>query len=84
MILDSPPILAVADASILASQVTRTLLVIAAGNSPIQICLRAKEALEATGAKILGAVLNKLSPGRAEAYYYSYDEAGNRPKRRHT
>lgn len=84
MILDSPPILAFADASILASQVTGTLLVIAAGNSRIQTSQRAKEALEATGAKILGAVLNKLPPGRAEAYYYFYDKAGKRPKRRHT
>ncbi|OQY80408.1 MAG: hypothetical protein B6D41_21095 [Chloroflexi bacterium UTCFX4] len=70
LIVDSPPVLAVADASILARAVDGTLLVIDSGQTRRDSIARAKENLEQAGARILGIVLNRVSRGNS---YYSYN-----------
>lgn len=71
VLLDSPPILAVTDAAILARQVDGVVLVIEAGATRRQLAVNAKDALEKVGAKILGVALNRLRP-RGDGYYYYY------------
>jgi capsular exopolysaccharide synthesis family protein len=58
--LDSPPILAAADALLFAGIVDAVLLVIGTGNADLDEIRRAKEQLEATGTPIIGAVLNRF------------------------
>jgi len=85
LIFDSPPILAVTDASILASQVDGVLLVVDAGSTRREVAQRGKEQLDKVGANILGAALNKLSARGAGGYYYYYyysSEEGEKGKRR--
>lgn len=73
LLFDSPPILAVTDASILANQVDGVLLVVDAGSTRRGVAQRGKEQLDKVGANLLGAALNKLSHrGRGGYYYYYY------------
>jgi capsular exopolysaccharide synthesis family protein len=85
IIMDSPPALAVADASILASRVAGTLLVIDSGRTRAGSLQQAKEALGRAKTNLLGAVLNKLvQRGRNYYYYRSYygDAEGHKTTRR--
>lgn len=72
-IYDTPPVLAVADASILAPAVDGTLLVVRAHRIGHPQARRAKEALEAVKARVLGVVLDGVPTGRRGDYYYYYD-----------
>ncbi len=72
LILDSPPTLAVADASILGARCSGAILVVDAGRTRTDACRRAVDTLGNTGTKILGVVLNKISSRRASSYYYYY------------
>ncbi|MBU0492704.1 MAG: polysaccharide biosynthesis tyrosine autokinase [Chloroflexi bacterium] len=85
VLLDSPPVLAVADASLLAAQASGTILVVDAGETRRDAVRRAKEALDKAEAKVLGAVLNReRRGGRGYGYYYYYysDEGGREDRRR--
>jgi capsular exopolysaccharide synthesis family protein len=71
VIVDSPPVLAVTDAAILAGQVDGVLLVAASGTAPRIGLIRTRRILEASGARILGLAVNKLDT-RRPGYGYSY------------
>lgn len=71
VIIDSPPVLAVTDAAILASLVDGVLLVAASGTTPRAGLMRTRRILEASGARILGMAVNKLDT-RRPGYGYSY------------
>ena len=70
VLFDTPPVLAVADTSILASQVDGTLLVVWAGKTRGELLTQAVERLQSLGIQPLGVVLNKLTQ-RKSGYYYS-------------
>jgi len=73
VIVDSPPLQAVADAAILASITDGTLLVIDAGRTRRAAAGRGREALAKSGARVLGAALNRLSQrGHGDYVYYDY------------
>ncbi|MCB0171736.1 MAG: polysaccharide biosynthesis tyrosine autokinase [Anaerolineae bacterium] len=74
IIIDSPPLLAVTDASILATQVAGTLFVIEAGRTHSRTCQRAVSVLAQVGIAPLGVVLNKFEPTQTrDGYaYYNY------------
>jgi len=74
IIFDSPPVLAVADAAVLASRLDGVVLVVEAGVTRRELAQRALESLQQVGATVLGAVLNRL-PAREGAYYHEYYEA---------
>lgn len=57
VLLDSPPVLAAADASILGAYADGVLLVVSAGQTNRAHANEAKEQLAAAGARVLGAVL---------------------------
>ncbi len=67
---DSPPIMGVTDASILASEVDGVLLVVQYRKYPRIISSRAKRMIENVGGNILGVVLNNINILRDDYYYY--------------
>jgi capsular exopolysaccharide synthesis family protein len=67
---DSPPIIGVTDASILASEVDGVMLVVQYRKFPKVISMRAKRMIENTGSHILGVVLNNINIMRDDYYYY--------------
>lgn len=79
VLIDSPPVLAVADASILASHVGGTLLVVDSTKTERSAVTHARDELLRVGAVAIGAVLNSLDPtsGRTAYYAGSYYGAGH-------
>jgi capsular exopolysaccharide synthesis family protein len=76
VLFDTPPVLSVADASILAAQVAGTLIVVRTGQTRREALLRSAESLQKIGANLLGVVMNRLRPsgsGYDSYYYYRYD-----------
>jgi capsular exopolysaccharide synthesis family protein len=71
LIFDSPPVVTVADALVLAGISDGVLLVIRSGGAPHDVVARAKKQIEGVNAKILGAVLNAFDFKR-EGYYSAY------------
>jgi polysaccharide biosynthesis transport protein len=67
---DSPPIMGVSDASVLASMVDLTLLVIQYRKYPQAMTLRAKQMVEKVGGTLLGMVLNNINISQDSYYYY--------------
>ena len=85
IIIDSPPVLAVADAGVLASLVDGVVLVISADQTPRRAVSSARRVLELAGARVLGVVLNKVNSSQGEYYgYYAEDYQGKDNPRRHT
>lgn len=71
VIIDSPPLLAVADAQILANQVDASIMVVASGKTEREAALKGKESLLSAKSKLLGVVLNG-KPQKDSHYYYYY------------
>ena len=67
---DSPPIMGVSDASILASEVDMTLQVIQYRRYPQPMNIRAKQMIEKVGGNLVGIVLNNINVSQDENYYY--------------
>jgi capsular exopolysaccharide synthesis family protein len=74
VILDSPPVGAVADAAVLATLVDGVVLVLKAGVTNRQVAMRTLRTLRDVNAKLYGAVLNDVSleKSRYVDYYYGY------------
>lgn len=70
VLFDSPPIVGVSDASILASEVDGVVLVVQYRKYPRDISARARRMLENIGANVLGVVLNNINILRDDNYYY--------------
>jgi succinoglycan biosynthesis transport protein ExoP len=71
VIIDSPPVLAAADAAVLSQHVNGVVLIIEAGRTRRDATRHAVDRLRHVGANILGVVLNRVS-GRDAAYNYYY------------
>ena len=85
VIIDSPPVMSVTDAQILAALCNITLLVLRAEKSTRKISQQARDGLLSVGARILGAVVNDVSrkSGRYGYYgYYGYYSYGRRKKKK--
>ena len=67
---DSPPILGVSDASILASEVDLVMQVIQYRRYPQPMTIRAKQMIEKVGGNFVGIVLNNIYMSQDEGYYY--------------
>ena len=77
VIIDSPPVLAVTDATILSTFVDGVLMVVASGTMPRGGLLRTRRILANAGANVLGIAVNKIDP-RFQGYGkygYSYVKA---------
>ncbi|WP_249316532.1 CpsD/CapB family tyrosine-protein kinase [Bacillus sp. FJAT-50079] len=70
VIFDTPPVLAVTDAQVLANQCDGTILVISSGKTEVEAAQKTKELLNAAQAKVLGVVLNRKKMESNDYYYY--------------
>jgi capsular exopolysaccharide synthesis family protein len=70
IVIDSPPVMAVADAAVLSRDATAVLFVTSAEHTSLEAAETALNELGAAGAKLVGAVLNR-APLTREAFYYS-------------
>ncbi|MDD5139864.1 MAG: polysaccharide biosynthesis tyrosine autokinase [Verrucomicrobiales bacterium] len=70
ILFDSPPILGVSDASVLASEMDMVVQVIQYRRYPQPMNLRAKQVIEKVGGTFLGIVLNNINMSQDESYYY--------------
>jgi len=72
IILDTPPVMAVSDAVVLAGIVHSVLFVVAADKTNGQVAQLSVKRLEGTGCRFLGAVLNQVNLERHPYYYARY------------
>lgn len=70
VMFDSPPIMGVSDASILASVVDMSVLVIQYRKYPQVMTIRAKQMVEKVGGNLMGVVLNNINISQDSYYYY--------------
>ena len=68
--LDSPPILGVSDASVIASAVDITIVVVQHRRFPRAMLKRVKKSLVNIGANLIGCVLNNTDTRHDEYYEY--------------
>jgi len=68
---DCPPVMAVSESGILASQLDGVIFVVWAGQTSRKLSQLAVNVLRERGARMLGCVLNNLEFGRVGYYYYS-------------
>lgn len=72
IIIDSPPVMPVTDAQILAAICDITILVLRAEKSTRKICQQARDGLLSVGARFLGVVVNDVPRKGSYGYNYGY------------
>jgi capsular exopolysaccharide synthesis family protein len=84
VLIDSPPVLPVADAALLAHRVDGVLLVLKASHTPRKAARQAVESLRQVGANLVGVVLNAVPTSRGRYYYgyYEYHQDRNAGRKR--
>ncbi|WP_409252149.1 CpsD/CapB family tyrosine-protein kinase [Bacillus sp. SCS-153A] len=70
IIFDTPPVLAVTDAQVMANKCDGTILVVSSGTTEMDASKKSKESLQAAKAKLLGVVLNNKKQSETSYYYY--------------
>lgn len=70
VLVDSPPILGVSDASVLASEVDLTMIVVQHRKLPRNMLMRVKRAVEDVGGHVIGVVLNNVDVRSDSQYQY--------------
>src|ERR1051326_4975974 len=71
IVIDSPPIASFTDGVLLGAVTDGVIMVIHSSECSRKVALRAQQALEDAGAKVLGVVLNRVDM-RSVDYYYGY------------
>jgi capsular exopolysaccharide synthesis family protein len=83
--IDSPPVMAVTDASILSTQVDGVILVVRSGVTRIDMARNAKEQFAKANARLIGVVLNQVKMDASDYYqyyyYYSHESAPSKTSR---
>ena len=74
VIFDTPPVLAVTDATVLAARTDGTIFVAEAGKTRSSALRESTRLLEQANARIAGVVLNRSKGDRAGYYYYRREE----------
>lgn len=72
LIFDTPPVLTVTDAAVLAPKTNGTLLVVHVGKTRRDTLSQAVERIRKTNSQPLGVVLNRIKPSHGSYYYYQY------------
>ena len=70
VLIDTPPIIAVTDAAVLAPKVDGVLIVINAGKTKRDLAVKARDMLRQVNANILGVVLNNAQIDKSAYAYY--------------
>jgi len=84
VLIDSPPILGVSDASVLANEADMTIIVVQHRKLPRHMLMRVKQTVENVGGKVVGVVLNNVDLSSDSQYqyytsYYTYYSPTNSP-----
>lgn len=81
ILIDSPPIMSVADAGILGKETDGLLMVIQAGRTPKTVIGHSHILFKQAGIKIFGYVLSNVQFQSSDYryYYYAYDQEHDRP-----
>lgn len=74
IVMDTPPIMSVTDAQIVAAQSDGVVLVVDSGKVKKDVVLKAKASLDHVKAKLIGVVLNKINRNHSDVYSYYYGE----------
>ena len=77
VVIDSPPALLIADATVLAAMADATLMVVSCGEAKRQEIGRATNLMWQTGAHLMGIVLTKVPAGLTSNYSYSSYYSGH-------
>ncbi len=82
VLIDSPPVLGVSDASLLVSRADATLMVLQPRKMPVKALLRASSMVQSAGGNIMGLVMNNVDISGDIQYqyyttYYSYYSKGH-------
>lgn len=82
VLIDSPPILGVSDASVLANEADLTMIVVQHRKLPRHMLMRVKQTVENVGGTVLGVVLNNVDVRSDSQYqyytsYYTYYSPNN-------
>jgi capsular exopolysaccharide synthesis family protein len=76
VIIDSPPVELVSDASVIAARASGVIFVTKAHTTPYPLARKSLQRLRRAGAHIVGVVLNALDLNKAEKYYGEYSGYG--------
>jgi capsular exopolysaccharide synthesis family protein len=68
--IDTPPLVGISDASILAKETDGAIVVVQYRKYPREMLGKAKQMIESLGVKVVGAVLNNINIMRDDYYYY--------------
>lgn len=74
IIFDTPPVLPVTDAQVMASQADGTIIVIQKGAVTKEEIMKTKEILEIAEVNVIGAVMNRVEKSNGNYYYYAEEE----------
>ena len=75
VLIDTPPVLPVADTLVIGRLAAGAVLVVEANETSVDLLNRTKSSLTRNQTRILGVVLNKLRGGAREGYEFGYGEA---------
>lgn len=70
VLFDSPPLMGVSDATVLASEVDVSLLVVQYRKYPQSLAVRSRQMVDKVGGRLLGVVLNNINVSNDASYYY--------------
>lgn len=73
ILIDSPPVMAVTDAQVIAASVDGVVFIVKSGTTKREVLRKAKGRLEHVKAHILGVVLNDHKHHQQDYYEYSYE-----------
>lgn len=76
VVIDTPPVLSVADAFVIARHTNGMVLVIEGGQTSVPEVQRVIQGAASTQSRLLGVVLNKVSRSDQSYYSYSYAQQG--------
>jgi capsular exopolysaccharide synthesis family protein len=72
VLIDTPPVLAIADTPVLCPLVDGVVLVVSAEQSPRPAVQRSLDQIQGVGGKVTGVVLNRVDMRRNSYYYQQY------------
>jgi capsular exopolysaccharide synthesis family protein len=74
IIIDSPPVLNVADTPLLANNVDGVILVVKGASTRLEGIVGAKKRILEAKGKIVGVIINNIAPEKEDSYYYYYTQ----------
>lgn len=73
VLYDTPPVLGISDAAVVAREVGNAILVVQHRRYPRAMSQRARKMIEHAGGKLLGVVANNVHVGSDDSYYYYHE-----------